>query len=141
MIPALQPDTWATLLAKRERHWFLSPWPYLGGALAFAMFVPVILWNAEHGWISFLLQFGRVGNGGLTLRFLGEFLGTQLGLATPLVAVLATAGFILILRSREVTASTVRRPFLTFVMTSPADAIIASTWPPRRSVSAGPPPL
>src|SRR6201989_1594452 len=30
------------------RRWFLSPWPYLGGLVAFAVFSPVLLWNAEH---------------------------------------------------------------------------------------------
>lgn len=89
------------VLAKRERHWFVSFWPYLGGALALSMFVPVVLWNAEHDWVSFALQFGRVATGGLTLRFLGEFLGTQLALATPFIAILGAAGFVLILRSRE----------------------------------------
>ena len=89
------------VLASRERRWFLSLWPYLGGAIALAMFIPVVLWNAEHDWISFALQFGRAGAGGLTLNYLGEFLGTQLGLATPFIAILAGAGFVLILRNRE----------------------------------------
>ncbi|PMZ83946.1 glycosyltransferase family 39 protein, partial [Pseudomonas sp. FW306-2-11AD] len=35
------------------RRWFLSPWPYLGGLVAFALFSPVILWNADHHWVSF----------------------------------------------------------------------------------------
>jgi 4-amino-4-deoxy-L-arabinose transferase-like glycosyltransferase len=89
------------VLAKRERHWFASFWPYLGGALALLMFVPVVLWNAAHDWVAFAFQFGRIESGGLTLRFLGEFLGTQLGLATPFIAVLGTAGFVRILRTRE----------------------------------------
>src|SRR3984885_925083 len=27
------------------RRWLVSPWPYLGGAVALAIFAPVILWN------------------------------------------------------------------------------------------------
>jgi len=84
----------------KERRWFLSFWPYLGGAIALLMFVPVILWNAGHGWISFALQFGRVESGGFTLRFLGEFLAGQIGLATPFVLVLAFAGIAAALRGR-----------------------------------------
>jgi len=76
----------------KERRWFLSFWPYLGGAIALLMFVPVILWNAQHGWVSFALQFGRVESGGFTLRFLGEFLAGQIGLATPFIAILASQG-------------------------------------------------
>jgi len=85
----------------KERHWFLSPWPYLGGMLALLMFTPVVLWNAQHDWISFAAQFGRVGAGGFTLRFLGEFLGGQLLLATPFIAVLGAAGIVIAARSRN----------------------------------------
>src|SRR6266436_7966606 len=38
------------------RHWLISPWPYLGGIVAFAIFSPVILWNADHHWVSFIKQ-------------------------------------------------------------------------------------
>ena len=82
----------------KERPWFVSFWPYLAAAIALLMFAPVVMWNAEHDWISFAKQFGRVGEGGLTLRFLGEFLAAQLVLATPLIAILGTAG---ILRHRR----------------------------------------
>ena len=38
------------------RRWLISPWPYLGGLVALAVFAPVILWNADHHWVSFLKQ-------------------------------------------------------------------------------------
>src|SRR3977135_2034994 len=41
------------------RHWLISPWPYLGGLVAFAIFAPVILWNGDHQWVSFIKQLGR----------------------------------------------------------------------------------
>jgi 4-amino-4-deoxy-L-arabinose transferase-like glycosyltransferase len=84
----------------KERRWFLSLWPYAGGVIALLMFVPVVLWNAQHNWVSFALQFGRVESSGLTLRFLGEFLAGQVGLATPFIAILAFAGIAMALRSR-----------------------------------------
>src|SRR6202045_1242889 len=34
------------------RRWFLSPWLYLGGLVALAVFSPVIIWNADHHWVS-----------------------------------------------------------------------------------------
>ena len=88
------------LVSRKERHWLGSVWPYLGAALALAMFAPVVMWNAEHGWISFAMQFGRVGSGGFTLRYLGEFLAGQLGLATPFVAVLGAVGLLRIVHPR-----------------------------------------
>jgi hypothetical protein len=67
------------------RRWLLSPWPYLGAILTFAIFAPNLWWNAQHHWVTFAFQFGRVGAGHLTARFLFEFVGAQLLLATPFI--------------------------------------------------------
>jgi dolichol-phosphate mannosyltransferase len=40
----------------KSRAWFRSPWPYAGAALAFLIFLPVVVWNATHEWASFLFQ-------------------------------------------------------------------------------------
>jgi hypothetical protein len=63
------------------------------------MFLPVVLWNSEHGWVSFAAQFGRLEAGEFTLRYLGEFLVGQLVLATPFIAILGIAGIVMVLRS------------------------------------------
>jgi len=89
------------IIVPSGRRWFLSFWLYLGGALALLMFAPVLIWNAGHDWASLALQFGRVDAGGFTLRYLGEFLAAQIGLATPFIAVLAVAGLVSIIGSRE----------------------------------------
>jgi hypothetical protein len=34
-------------------------WPYLGAAVSLAIFSPVIFWNADHHWVSFIKQLGR----------------------------------------------------------------------------------
>jgi len=82
-----------------QRRWLVSFWPYLGGVIAFLIFAPVVLWNADHDWASFRLQFGRVGSGGFTLRYLGEFLAGQAGLASPFLAILGVAGLVSITRA------------------------------------------
>jgi len=38
------------------RRWLRRPDPYGAAVLAFAVFSPVILWNARNGWVSFLFQ-------------------------------------------------------------------------------------
>jgi len=43
----------------RHRHWLASPWPYAGFVLAVVLFLPVIVWNAQHDWASFAFQAGR----------------------------------------------------------------------------------
>ncbi|HMH64709.1 MAG TPA: glycosyltransferase family 39 protein [Rhizomicrobium sp.] len=76
----------------RSRRWLRTPWPYLGAALALLVFAPALIWQSHHHWMTFAFQFGRVGTGHFTLRFLGEFLGAQLGLATPLIFALMVVG-------------------------------------------------
>ncbi len=44
------------LLDRRARSWFFRPQPYLAALLAFILFLPVIIWNAEHDWASFVFQ-------------------------------------------------------------------------------------
>jgi 4-amino-4-deoxy-L-arabinose transferase-like glycosyltransferase len=48
----------------RHRHWLARPQPYAAGVVAAALFVPVVAWNAMHGWASFAFQGGRAGGGG-----------------------------------------------------------------------------
>ncbi|MEW6769218.1 MAG: glycosyltransferase family 39 protein [Pseudomonadota bacterium] len=74
------------------RHWFKSPWLYVGGIAAFAVFSPTILWNADHQWVSFIKQIGRARIGGITLKYLGEMIPTQFAFATPLVFILGIFG-------------------------------------------------
>ncbi|MBI0535073.1 UDP-phosphomannose--protein mannosyltransferase [Roseomonas sp. KE2513] len=75
------------------RRWWRDWRLYAGGALALALFMPVVAWNAAHGWASFAKQGGRTGAGDdLELRFLGELIAGQLGLASPVLLVLCAVG-------------------------------------------------
>src|SRR5262249_31961281 len=47
------------LTCRAHRRWLLSPWPYLGVVVAALMFLPVVVWNEQHGWVSFAFQGGR----------------------------------------------------------------------------------
>ena len=81
------------------RRWFQSPWTWLGGLVALLVFLPVLLWNADHDWVSFGKQFGRVAAEGFTLRYVGEFLAAQFGLLNPLIAIFVGIGAWMAVRS------------------------------------------
>ncbi|KIZ46992.1 MULTISPECIES: glycosyltransferase family 39 protein [Rhodopseudomonas] len=87
------------------RCWLRSPWPYLGGLIALGMFAPVILWNADHQWMSFTKQFGRARVDGFHPGFIAELFPTQFMLATPLVFILGTMGLYALLRRDTGTAA------------------------------------
>jgi Dolichyl-phosphate-mannose-protein mannosyltransferase len=74
------------------RRWLISPWLYLGGLVAAAMFAPVILWNADHHWVSFIKQIGRARIEDFRPAFIAELIPTQIAFATPLVWILGAMG-------------------------------------------------
>ena len=80
------------------RHWLISPWPYLGGLVAFAIFAPVILWNADHQWVSFIKQLGRARIEDFKPAFIAELVPTQIAFATPLVWILGAMGLYALFR-------------------------------------------
>src|SRR3954453_23116111 len=88
---------WLIAVAKLRR-WLLSPWPYLGGIVALAIFSPVILWNADHQWVSFIKQLGRARIEDFRPAYVGELIPTQIAFATPLVFILGTMGLYSLLR-------------------------------------------
>ena len=74
------------------RRWLISPWPYLGGLVSLAIFSPVIVWNADHRWVSFIKQIGRARIEDFRPAFIGELIPTQIVFATPLVFILGGMG-------------------------------------------------
>lgn len=82
------------LLHPRARVWLRRWQPWAATALGLALFAPVLGWNAVHGWASFARQGGRVADWqpARALQFLGELVGGQAGLATPLVFALCLCG-------------------------------------------------
>jgi len=47
------------LTSPRHRRWLARPQPYVAGVLVIAVFSPVVIWNAVHGWASFAFQGDR----------------------------------------------------------------------------------
>ena len=86
---------WA-LLFPSGRRWLRRWQPWAGCAIGFALFLPVVWWNAGHGWVGFLRQGGRVNDWhpARAAGFLAELLGGQIGLATPLIWLLCMVGLI-----------------------------------------------
>jgi hypothetical protein len=85
----------------KMRRWLISPWPYLGGLVSLALFSPVILWNADHHWVSFIKQIGRARIEDFRPVFIGELIPTQIAFATPLVFILGAMGLYALLRRRD----------------------------------------
>lgn len=85
------------LATPSQRFWLKRPAPWLGALLGMAVFLPVLLWDAAHGWTSFVRQGGRIDvwQPANALRFLVELIAGQFGLVTPLVFVMCIAGVVM----------------------------------------------
>lgn len=51
------------ILDRRAWRWFFQAGPYLAVGIGALVFSPVVVWNASHGWASFLFQGGRAVGG------------------------------------------------------------------------------
>jgi hypothetical protein len=74
-------------LSSDGRRQLRAPWPWLGAALALAVFAPNVAWNADHGWLTFAKQFGRARPAGFAPQFLGKLAIDQFLLLNPLIAI------------------------------------------------------
>ena len=64
-----------------RRRWLTSPYPWAAALIAVVLFLPVLIWNAEHDWASFRFQLVRAtATHELSLRTVGDFIGLQFGL-------------------------------------------------------------
>jgi len=80
------------LLVPGGRAELRKPGPWLAAVLAACIFAVNIAWNAQHHWLTFSKQFGRVAAGGFSPEHLAELLGAQFLLFTPIMAVYAIGG-------------------------------------------------
>jgi len=126
------------VFAPSARRWLFSPWPYLGAILAFLIFAPNLWWNSTHHWITFAFQFGRVGAGHFTLRFLAELIGAQLLLATPLIFVCGVAR---LLRKNTALLTAIVLPAVAYFAIHSLHDRVQGNWPcflyPAFAVAAG----
>lgn len=78
-------------LLSRERRLLLTTGPYIAFIISILVFSPVILWNADHDWVTLRHTAGQahIAEGvRITLKSFFEFVGSQLGVITPLVFML-----------------------------------------------------
>ncbi len=80
----------------RGRRWLVTPWPWIAGLIAVAIFSPVLWWNLQNNWASAQYQSGRaVEAHAIDLRHLLEFVVVHLGLVGLLMLPLIMVGSIL----------------------------------------------
>jgi 4-amino-4-deoxy-L-arabinose transferase-like glycosyltransferase len=83
--------TVAVLVRASLRSRLREPGPYIACIVATIVFLPVLYWNSQHGWISFLfqIQHGLGTPSGSAVKRELDLIGGQLGLVSPILFALA----------------------------------------------------
>ncbi len=118
-------------------RWLFSPYPWLAALIALILFLPVLIWNAEHDWASFRFQIVRaIATHQVSLRTVGDYIGLQFGLVGFVLLPVVLSGLTLTAwrgyRKREPVAillsTSVIVPFLYFFWKS-LTLRVGDTWP------------
>jgi 4-amino-4-deoxy-L-arabinose transferase-like glycosyltransferase len=135
------------LLEPTLRRWLRRPTPYVAGIVGLAGLVPIVIWNARHGWVSFRHVAGQAGVAAGTQLYPSgplEYLAGQLAVGNALwVLGMWIAGVLLWPRLRQPAAQPIGNtqpwelrlliismfvPWLVFLLFSPITKI-QPNWP------------
>jgi 4-amino-4-deoxy-L-arabinose transferase-like glycosyltransferase len=119
------------------RRWLLTPWPWIAGLIAGAIFSPVLWWNVQNDWASVQYQSGRaVEAGAIELRHMLEFVVVHLGLVGPFLLPLIVVGciFAAVRAFREGDGATLALVtaflfFISFLLVRSLTLRINTSWP------------
>lgn len=88
------------LLTPHRKWWLLTPWPWLGGLIAFGIFLPHFLWQIAHDWPTLKLT-SAYASGKTYDASLAEAVYMQVMAIHPLSAPVWVAGIWFLFRGRE----------------------------------------
>ncbi len=82
--------------SRAQRGWYMTPWPWISGALSLAIFSPHVAWQVAHGWptLRFMENAARLKMASTTPW---RFLADAVLLMHPLTLPVWTAGLALLL--------------------------------------------
>ena len=116
---------WLALTADGRKA-LRTPWPWLAVVVAATVFAPNVVWNAEHGWLTFGRQFGRVRVGGLAPGYLVKFLVDQVLLLNPLMAIFVALA---VVRRSAAPLLLISAPFAAYLAFHSLHDAVQGQWP------------
>lgn len=135
--------TIAIVFRRELRSRLADPGPYVACIVATLVFVPVLLWNARHGWISFAFQVhhGLGAPSGSPVKRELDLLGGQAGLVSPILFVLLAVACARALRAGAAAAwllAVVAVVSFGFFVVSALRRPVEANWPAPSYIAAIP---
>jgi 4-amino-4-deoxy-L-arabinose transferase-like glycosyltransferase len=109
-----------------------DPGPWLAALLAAAIFSVNVIWNADHQWLTFAKQFGRIAPHKFAPGYLIELVASQLLLANPIIAAFAVAAVVRRGAPRDVDLKPfllVSAPFAAYLLIHSLHDRVQAHWP------------
>jgi len=124
------------ILVPSQRHW-LNKWEtWAGGLLAITLFAPVLIWKANHDFVSFAKQLGRTVGEEFNPSHFFELIGVQWLLMTPLIGAFAFKGIwqgIISMRRHTESGQTfliaLSLPFMAYLILHSLHDRVNGNWP------------
>lgn len=120
------------LFSKEHRNILRTKGPYIGFIISLIIFSPVILWNAGHDWVTIRHTAGQAHAAEgfrLSITSLMEFLGSQLGVITPLLFILIAGSIWELRKKREgLFLFWFSIPVITFFILKSLQAKVQANW-------------
>ncbi|MCL1971820.1 MAG: glycosyltransferase family 39 protein [Endomicrobia bacterium] len=121
------------MLVDRKLIWFKNKHFYLMFAVSLVIFLPVIYWNFQNGWISFIFQLNHgLHNPKFNLGYIFEYLGGQALIAGPVVfvaGVIAAAVYFTTKDTKKVFLASFSLPIILFFAFTALKRLPEANWP------------
>ncbi len=94
---------------RARKRWLGTPWPYLAGVVALAVYSPFLWWSSQHRWETFVFQATARSNSGFSFQLghiPGFVAGTLAGLS-PILGIAFVPALLLSLRQAFGTLPTI----------------------------------
>lgn len=142
LVPA---GVFVALLSRRDlRARLAEPGPYVAALIAILVLVPTLVWNSHNGWISFVFQLhhGFTQARGSIIGREAALIGGQLGLISPIIAVMAAIAVARGLRgmadARRFMLAVIATTVAAFFVVSAIRRPVEPNWPVPALVAALP---
>ncbi|MDR2708889.1 MAG: glycosyltransferase family 39 protein [Elusimicrobiota bacterium] len=121
------------MILDKKLFWFKNPHFYLSGIISFIFFLPVIIWNYLHDWISFIFQLGHgATRSQFHFNFPFEFLGAQCLTVGPIIFIgglFASFAYLFSRDSKKIFLACFCLPIIIFFMLTGLRTYPEANWP------------
>ncbi|MDR1696150.1 MAG: glycosyltransferase family 39 protein [Endomicrobium sp.] len=121
------------MILDKKLSWLKNKHFYLMFLTAFIVFLPVVIWNSQNGWISFSYQLNHgLYNDKLNLGYVFEYLGAQCLVAGPFVFIagfMAAYGYFVSKDSKKIFLASFSVPIILFFVITALKRLPGANWP------------